>query len=406
MREYIYTISTQLIQMLGGLAIFKMLTVILDVDKFGIYALYMSFSAFVFSMPFTAIYQALIKYVSISYNNKRALQIYKSCIFVYFCFFILHVIVFSGLLFFSVIELSYISFVSISLYIFTEIIKLHNNNFNNAMRLKKIYFLSVVIEFSVKCLALFFMKPGDVIWVFFIFSIANLISIFGSTPYKNIYLTKVDRKLIKFWFYKIYIFSYPIAFWGFFGWMRDMSNRWVIGYFLSSDQVASFSVMNSLSVLVPGVFQTFFGMYFMPILYRKEKTNPGFIKKFNKKMFIYMSLCIIIATGIIYNVSDYFVFIFADKKYISYSYMIPIMFFSFSVFSLAMSCTTEFYARNRTKELILPNVISGVISIVTFILLVKEWSLNGAVYAFAVSYISYAVLIFILVRNMHRHVKP
>ncbi|WP_323066449.1 hypothetical protein, partial [Aeromonas jandaei] len=80
-----------------------------------------------------------------------------------------------------------------------------------------------------------------------------------------------------------------------------MSNRWVIGYFLSSDQVASFSVMNSLSVLVPGVLQTFFGMYFMPILYRKEKISPGFIKKFNRKMSIYMSLCIVIATSVIYN---------------------------------------------------------------------------------------------------------
>lgn len=391
--------------MLGGLVIFKMLAVILDVDKFGIYALYMSFSAFIFSMPFTAIYQALIKNVSTSYNGKRAIQIYKSCVFIYFCFFVFYAVLFSVLLFFSVVELSCVSLTFISLYIFTEIIKLHNNNYNNAMRLKRIYLFSVMVEFMVKCLTLSFVKPGDVIWVFFIFSIANLISIFISTPYKNIFLTKLDHKLIKFWFYKIYFFSYPIAFWGLFGWMRDMSNRWVIGYFLSSDQVASFSVMNSLSVLVPGVLQTFFGMYFMPILYRKEKISPGFIKKFNRKMSIYMSLCIVIATSVIYNISDYFVIIFADKKYISFSYMIPIMFFSFCFFSLAMSCTTEFYAKDRTKELILPNVISGIISIVTFILLVKEWGLNGAVYAFAVSYISYAIVIFILVRNMHRYVK-
>ncbi|MDD2871905.1 MAG: hypothetical protein PHS49_08000 [Candidatus Gracilibacteria bacterium] len=195
----------------------------------------------------------------------------------------------------------------------------------------------------------------------------------------------------------IYIFATPLAIWGIFGWMRDMSNRWIIEYYLTLNDVALFAVMNSLIVIIPGALQAFFGMYFMPILYKKEKEQKGYIREFNKKVVLVGFLIVILGTLFVELVSEYLIIILSDAKYLSGAWMLAPMFFVFSLFSLSMSTTSEIFAYNRTKLLLLPNIASGIISVVAFLFCINFYGMKGTVYAFMISYLTYSILTFFVV---------
>jgi O-antigen/teichoic acid export membrane protein len=138
MKEAYYTILTQAVQMLGGLLVFKILTSNLNSSMFGGYALVLSFSAIIFTFPFTAIQQALTKYASVAVNN-RSLSIFKTIFIIDIVFFIVYCIFSSVLLLFNIIKIDFFSYMIIAFYIMTEVLKINNYTFANALRKRKKY---------------------------------------------------------------------------------------------------------------------------------------------------------------------------------------------------------------------------------------------------------------------------
>ena len=379
---------TQAIQMGGGLLVFKILTSKLNSSDFGLYALILSFSAIIFAFPFTAIQQALTKYSSVTLKQK-AINIYKTVFILDIFFIIIYLFLSFILVYFKVINIDSMEYILITLYISTEVLKINNYMFLNSLRNRKKYFFSVFLEFSIK-LILLLIFTNSINEVFAIFTVANILSIIYSRP--NNLNFNISKTQFVYWTKMIYIFATPLAVWGVFGWMRDMSNRWIIEYYLTLNDVALFAVMNSLIVILPGALQAFFGMYFMPILYKKEKEKRGFIRNFNKKVILIGFLITILGTFFVELLSEYLIIIFADVKYLSGSWMLAPMFFAFALFSLSMSTTSEIFAYNKTKLLLLPNIMSGIISLISFFILIKFYALVGAVYAFVISYLVYSIM--------------
>lgn len=393
MRESFYTLLTQAIQMGGGLLVFKILTSKLNSSDFGIYALILSFSAIIFTFPFTAIQQALTKYSSVV-SKEKAVNVYKTIFLLDICFFIIYLLLSLMLFYFNLMNIDKVEYILITLYILTEVFKLNNYMFLNSLRNRKKYFFSVLFEFLIK-LFLLFIFTNSLKEVFAIFTLANILSIIYSKPNNlNLDISKIQ---FIYWTKMIYIFAAPLAIWGIFGWMRDMSNRWIIEYYLTLDDVALFAVMNSLVVILPGTLQAFFGMFFMPILYKKEKEQRGSIREFNKKVIMIGFTIIVLGTIFVELTSEYIIMLLSNIKYINGAWMLAPMFFAFSLFSLSMSLTSEIFAYNKTKLLLLPNIFSGVISVISFFILIPLFNMNGALYAFVLSYVSYSVITFYIV---------
>lgn len=119
--------------------------------------------------------------------------------------------------------------------------------------------------------------------VFTIFIIVNIVIIIYSKP-KNSDFNFPNRVQFFYWAKMIYIFASPLAIWGIFGWMRDMSNRWIIEYYLTLEDVALFAVMNSLVVIIPGALQVFFGMLFYAnTIIKKKKEKKVQLENLIKK---------------------------------------------------------------------------------------------------------------------------
>lgn len=402
MKEAYYTILTQAIQMGGGLLVFKILTSKLSSSDFGIYALTLSFSAIIFTFPFTAIQHALTKYSSVI-SEKKAMNVYKTIFILDICFFVIYLF-FSFVLFsINLITIDTVSYVLIVMYIVTEVLKINNYIFLNSLRKRKKYFFSVFFEFSIK-LALLTIFTNSTNEVFTIFVVANILTIVFSKP-DNLNLGIPNRIQLLYWSKMIYIFALPLAIWGIFGWMRDMSNRWIIEYYLTLNDVAVFAIMNTIVTIIPGVLQSFFGMYFMPILYKKEREYKGAIRLFTNKLLIFGTMFILILTVIISFFADFIVLILSTQEYLRYSWMITPMFFAFAFFSLTMSATAEIFANNMTKLLLVPNIISGIVSVIAFIVLISMYGLIGSVWAFFITYVTYSFFVLYVLRKFRSRLK-
>ena len=83
-----------------------------------------------------------------------------------------------------------------------------------------------------------------------------------------------------------------------------MTGRWYLDYFLDKEAVASFTILTSLTLIVPSILQSFIGTFFIPILYQKENKNRGQTRSFLK--------IIIPAIFIIFSIAFILIFLFKD----------------------------------------------------------------------------------------------
>lgn len=394
MKESIYSALTQGTLMLGGIAVFKLLTTFLPTEIFGLYTYLLSFSAIILSFPFTAIQQGVVRYVSVADEHKIRINIYQVVfllnllvIFVYF---------FSYFIYDTIFGLDFGFY--FLLFVVSEVFKGLHYTFNNSARCRSRFFFGVFSEFTIKVVLILLYEPSNIIVVFYILVISNVLGVVITVP-KGIWVYKLDKVQFSCTTKRIILFSYPLVIWAVFGWMRDMSNRLVINYYLELSDVALFSAVNSIAVILPGAMQAFFGVYFMPILYQRERSDSGYIRRFIIKVLFFGMAILPVLTALVYTFSENIILAISSEKYLSGAYMLAPMFFSFSLFSLAMSMTAEIFSKEKTKLLITPNIISGVVSVLSYIALVYFFGLQGAIVAFFLSYISYAVsTIYIVLR--------
>ena len=402
-KELYWTVIFQLSTLIGGVALVKLLAVSLTTAEYGLYAIITSIMAFVLMMPFTALLQGVSRYISI-YKKKgeegrfitSVMCLMQICIGAYILLGILFYFFYSPSIEWRD-DFFYILFLVIS-----EVFKIIFKTINNANRERKNIAISVFSEFGSKIgLILIIYINGilnirDVLVIFFVANILSTIVMF----IKNIDKISIDNFYKKHFYihtHRILLFSFPLIIWGGFGWLRDMSNRWYLDYFLGKEDVALFAMMGSLALIAPLTLQGVVGSFFIPIIYQKENTQKGFTKKILKLIIPTLSLLFVIGFIIIYFIKDFIVVLLADEKYLAVSWMLPWMFLSYSLYALSMVSTYELFAHNQTKKLIVSSILPGVIALLGGYFFIKNYGIDGALYNYILTYISYALLTFYVV---------
>lgn len=405
-KELLWTVLYQASILLGNLLLIKLLAVALSRNDYGYYALIMSISAFVLMMPFTAFMQAISRYLSIYINKNKINEFYTSIIFIFIFIVIFYIIISIVLKYFISDNWNDIYFF-IVLFICSEIFKTLFYTINNANRKRKNIALSSILEFSMKLFIIYISYQYRIIDISY-----ALLALFCGNILATVFLVYsnnssfslnyINKKNLEIYFSRIWIFSYPLLIWAIFGWLRDMSNRWYLDYFLDKEHVALFSMMGSLALIAPTALQGFIGSFFIPILYQKENTQKGYTRKFLKIMLPLVFGIFLISFFVTYFFKDFIVLLIADKKYLTISWMLPWMFLVYSFYVISMMSTYELFAHKQTKKLILSSVIPGIISLVCGYSLIKEYGINGALVNYSITYGSYSIFTFIVVWNYWR----
>jgi O-antigen/teichoic acid export membrane protein len=105
---------------------------------------------------------------------------------------------------------------------------------------------------------------------------------------------------------------------------------------------------------------------------------------------------------IVYLFKDFIVVLLTDDKYLSVSWILPWMFLAYSLYVLSMISTYELFAHNQTKKLILSSILPGIIAFLGGYFLIKDYGIEGALYNYMLTYISYALFTFYAVSKYWR----
>jgi O-antigen/teichoic acid export membrane protein len=148
--------------------------------------------------------------------------------------------------------------------------------------------------------------------------------------------------------------------------------------------------------------QTILGSYIVPIIYQKENTQKGFARRVTNILFLVLPLFFSFIAIFIYIFSDEIISLFSSSEYIYNNWVLTYLFLAFSLYTLAMFSVYEILAQNNSKRLIMPSIVSGVLSVLSGFVLIKFYGFDGAIYSYIIGFVSYALLIFIAVFKYRR----
>lgn len=403
-KELFWTFLEKLFTLLGGLLLIKLLAITLSKETYGHYALILSIVTLVIMLPFNALLQGVSRYISI-YQKKLKYNNFFTAIVLFFLV-LLSIYFILSIVFYAFIDSSskwYNIYFLLFSFVASEVLKILYKTINNANRKRKNIVISVFFEFSTKLIILYllYILYGSIAIenLIIVFVLSNIISVIIMNHInKNIFsLSTLKIKEIKFFILRVWLFSSPLVIWAIFGWLRDMSNRWYLDYFLDKEYVALFAMMSSIAMIAPVALHGLIDSFFIPILYQNENKTKGHTRQFLFKLIPIVFTIFILSFMVTYIFKNEIILIIADEKYLEISWMLPWMFLTFCMYSLSMMATYELFAHKQTKKLIWSSVLPGVISMVCGYFLIKEYGINGALYNYIITYLSYALLTFIVI---------
>lgn len=385
------------IAMFGTLATMKILAISLTKEEYGVYALILSITAFLGLFPFRGFEQAATRYVSINRNENKFSEFYSNYIFLFLLTILIYIFIFIS------VDISNINLGIFTEYLWiifsflvSEAIKISLRTIVGADRKRVEILISSSLEFSFKILVLLILADIAIENLFLLFIIVNLISsikLFIENK-NDLRLNVINKMNFLFHNKRLWLFAYPFLIMAIFTWARDMSNRWIIDIYLDKESVALYSVLTSIALIIPMGIQTILGSYIVPIIYQKENIQKGFARKVTNLLFIIFPVFFLLTSCFVYIFSSEIITLFSSNKYIYDSWVLTSLYLAYSMYTLAMFSVYEILAKQQSIKLIIPSIVSGVLSVVSGLIMIKLYGFNGAIYSYVIGYTSYAILIF------------
>ncbi|AMF95570.1 hypothetical protein AL536_19585 [Vibrio fluvialis] len=406
-KELLWTVFAQFLQMSSGVVLIKLLTSNLSLTSYGTFSLVMAASAFVLTVPFTALQQGFYRYRSTYIKKNKGEELYSSMIFGISTLVVIYVLIsyVISLLFFKN-EIWYTQFFTIAFFVSTEVIKIYVRAIVNADRKRKLYSLAIITEFSTKLLfvAIYFNFPSiNVLYIVLLYAISNTMSIMVCMKGYISHIRYIPWS--SFWnvWKKTLTFSAPLLIWAIFGWSRDSSLRWIIETKLGTSDVAVFTAITSIAVIVPLALQSLVSAYIIPILYQNDegKNRYEVDRKFSRFIQILYLFGFIGFVFLIFY-SDIVIELFTDEKYLAYSWALPWAFISYYLFCCAMLNGTTLLVQYDTKSLLYPNLLSGIVIPFVFFIYGENFSFKLAIASYFTSYLVYFLSTTIIVFKSRR----
>lgn len=371
------------VELLTTLLVTKLISVYLSKSEYGFYSLILSLVALFSLLPFSSLHVAIERYI-IEYRQKGVLFKYYSSIYLlHLLFFIFYFIVL-----FPVKKLIGVewedSFLVIYLFSISRIYKLFVICVLNINRKRKSILYARIIDIILQLLLLYLFLVGglsvDEVLYSSIISSAVIIALMVYWDRFNLLSSKF--RLINFRpvFKDVFLYSYPLIFWGIFNWTQAMVGRWFVDFYLEKADVANFSMIFSLSLLPSTAIATVVGNFFVPIAYTNENLSKGFIHEYIKKILLIVCAVWTFVMLFVYLCSESLVLLFLDKKYLDISWYLTWGLFGTGVYTLGQISVYELYYYKKIKCLLLPNLLPGLVTMVGCWIFIPLYGFSAAVY--------------------------
>jgi O-antigen/teichoic acid export membrane protein len=382
-REIFGVLVGRVVEAVGSLVFLKLLATLAGKDEMGQYLLAASFLAMALTMSMSSLDQGFLRNVT-EYQDAKALgRRYTAMLVSYTC---LSVVV-GG---FGAIVLAIwgranplrVVFGPLALWLASEAFKNLNSTVANGLRSRALIAAASAVDYASRVALLWGVYLQGSLT-----ASAILLSLAGAGVAASVVFLVGHRSLLS-WFswsdaYGTLLdsmrFSWPMSVWALFGWLQNMSNRWLLSHFGGLPMVAEYGVLVAIGTYPVAAIFGVAATYLVPILYEREsraRDTSIDIARRAVRVLLVASVVLVAAAGFGHRE---LMLVLAGRGYTANSRLLPLITVGACASGLGSVLAYTVLARRRVASLLFANSLPGVFSVVVGYVAVKAFSLNGAV---------------------------
>lgn len=397
-REKLIVLAAQITEAVGMLVFAKILAVRLSKGEMGVYFLAASGVALISTCFFSVTDQGFMRFVSVYERNGVLKKMYSALLGGNFLLALLVGLVAAVVVLALGFGNGYFFLVCIAgVWLSFDCIKTSALVTANTLRKRKIYTAAKMLEQGLKVSLLLLattLVVADAKIVLAVLASSSLVVMVFLLVVHKAYLDVWQISDLRAVLADVIGFGGPLFVWSVFGWVQNMSGRWLLGWYHSGDVVAEFGILASLATLPVGFLLGIVAAYSLPIIYQREDETPGAAKAYVVKI-VYKLGPILLAGLLIVSVYHRdIVVLLSSTRYAEYSYLLPYMTFGTVLNVLGAVLSYVSFARHQTGRLVLANSLPGVISLLLGLVIVPSQGLYGAVVSFILAHVAFFLLHF------------
>jgi O-antigen/teichoic acid export membrane protein len=413
-QEGAWIIVGQITVILGSLVLVRVLTEFLTPAEYGQLALGLTLVALFGQTVFGGVSGGIVRYYTIA-NEKQDLHGYLAASRRLLLYGTVTAIAVGLVAAFGAIVLGYSQWFNIALAaILLAVVNGYNSTLNgiqNAARQRAIVAMHKGLNAWLKiglAMALFFLLGTNSGAVILGFAVSGLLV----TLSQLLFLRRTIRPLpvgspipiIGDWPLKIWTYSWPFSVWGVFTWMQQVSDRWALGIFGSTQDVGYYAVVFQLGytpiTLLLGLSTTFLA----PILFARAGDATSADRNENVAQIVWrITIVALLGTGSAVLVTSllhqwlFALLVASEFRWISY--LLPWVILAGGIFAAGQMLTLKLMSEMKARELLIPKIGTALVGVGLNVLGAAVAGVEGVVAAMVAFSAIYLAWIILLVRR-------
>ena len=197
---------------------------------------------------------------------------------------------------------------------------------------------------------------------------------------------------------EIYSYIYPFIIWGQASWLQLNGEKWIIADFLSTSDVGIYAVMISLVNALISIPSNYISEFLTPIIFKNFSDFSNTDNLETGKNYIKINILIVTAITILVTVITNFIgsnliILISNISFASYSYLLPFLCIGVGLFNIGQAMTILGLSFNKPKIYIAPKIIIGLFSLLSNIMFILWFGIDGIAYSSIIIGIGYILLI-------------
>lgn len=386
-KEPIQVALSRGINVISGFGILYLLTRDLPKESYGIWVLMMAIPGLFNQFILGGLTNAVIRYYHIYREKNESNTLVLNSIFVlilgFICFVILFTLFNSFATWFSIRYLLLALLFAFVNGLFRLLVSINNASRNREKNVYGNFFM----EITKLTILSVFGKSMNLELLLLVYLVSNLlVIIYFSRPFSLLDPNnfKIDRALIN----KLVKFTIPFTIWGFFVGFFYASDRLFINIFYDSELVAEYGFIYQLGYVPTNLFMMMLATYAAPILYQLHGDGTDSIAQLKASNYLKR----ILGYGVIISILVFaFYFFFShgivrflftsQKEYFGSLHLLPWLSLSASASGIINLFFQKDLANFELKKLLIINICSGFLGVVSSFVLIYYIEISGAVLA-------------------------
>lgn len=386
--EFIYTFLSRIVQMFSTIGLLKVITHLLPNVEYANYSLMLSVVGLMVAIPYTAIDQGVLRYVSDYRKNDYG--IFFTTVMGSFLIFSV-VYLFLASLAFYLIPLSDFwpkSIFYIYLFGVTEAFRIILSSFELAERNRKIYFYLCLSETALKLICQYIIFTSK-----FTKNSLSVLNAYTITNFILVSYLMIRRRKLLTWgkgflekkqeiFIHVWRYSSPFMILSIFAWFQSLGMRWILNLLANKVAVANFSALSAIATLPGNALIGLLSAFALPILFEIEANNPGVSRE---KIWKFLSPLVLIFIGMIifsFFFHSQIVNLALGKAYLPLSYGLWVLTIGASLNSLLGYLSFEFMIAKKPHLLLYSTIVPGFLNLTVGSFLVAYFGFDGAIWSY------------------------